>query len=155
MLKTIQPAQQQTANITLNISLIWLKWQIYHTLEAGSGRGVRKTQIQNPQRRRQFWCPTNQLHAAGFFLRTCYSSASKFPDFLWNPEVHYRLQNNPPFVPILSHINTNTIYQSISIISTSVLLPCTSLYSGIPTNIRYALSIRSICAIGPAHLITC
>jgi hypothetical protein len=50
MLKTIQPPpQQQTANITLNISLTWLKWQIYntHEQEAGGGRVKLKYKIRS------------------------------------------------------------------------------------------------------------
>jgi hypothetical protein len=42
MLKTIQPApQQHTANTALNMSVTWLKWQIYHTHEHGVGGGVK------------------------------------------------------------------------------------------------------------------
>jgi hypothetical protein len=29
----------------------------------------------------------------------------KFPTFLWNPNVHYHIQNFPPLFPILSHLS--------------------------------------------------
>jgi len=29
----------------------------------------------------------------------------KFPNILWKPQIHYRVHNSPPHVPVLSHIN--------------------------------------------------
>ena len=33
------------------------------------------------------------------------SASQEIPHIIWNPKVHYCVQQKPPFVPIVSHTN--------------------------------------------------
>jgi hypothetical protein len=47
------------------------------------------------------------------FLRRCHCAATqKISSILWHPKVHYRVQESPPLVPILSQIHTIPSYLS-------------------------------------------
>jgi hypothetical protein len=48
----------------------------------------------------------NSLHGTEPFLRNRQlRNCSTFTNILWNPKVHYRVNESPPLIPILSHIN--------------------------------------------------
>jgi hypothetical protein len=71
-----------------------------------------------------------------------FSARQEIPPILWNPEVHYRIHNSPPPVPILSHLNPVNATPSHSwrsiLISSSHLrlgLPSGRLPSGLPIKI--------------------
>jgi hypothetical protein len=72
------------------------------------------------------------------------------------PEVHYRVHNSPPLVPILSQINpvhTTPSYVLILSFHLRLGLPSGLFPSGFPIKILYAFLFSPIRATWPSHLI--
>jgi hypothetical protein len=86
-------------------------------------------------------------------------ATQEIPRILWNPNVHHRIHNIPPPVPILSQIDLvhaphPTSQRFILILSSHLRLglPSGLLPSGFPTKALYAPLFSPIRATCPAHL---
>ena len=85
-----------------------------------------------------------------------FSAIKEIPRILWNPKVHYRIQNYPPPVPILSQLNpvhNPTSWRSLPILSSHLHLglPNGLFPSDLPSKtlpMPLLSPIRSTC---PAH----
>jgi hypothetical protein len=76
---------------------------------------------------------------------------TQLPSILWNPKIYYHIQNSPPLVHILSHINpvhaTPSYLRSILLLFTHrrLGLPRGLFPSDFPTNILYAFIYPHSC----------
>jgi hypothetical protein len=84
----------------------------------------------------------------------------KYPAFLWNPKVHYRVQTSPPLDPILSQLKpVRPIDPYLPNVHLNVILPPTPRSSqwflafGPPNQNSVNISLLPMRATCPAHLI--
>jgi len=93
-------------------------------------------------------------------------SGSAFQEILlllWNPKAHYRVQNSPPQIPILSQMNPVHTFppyflktaSNVSCLHLRLRLPSSFLPSGFPTKILYAFyNLSHTCYMPrPSHLL--
>jgi hypothetical protein len=101
------------------------------------------------------------LHAPSSAIVAPFKVGFPLPSILWNPKVHYRIQNCPPFVAILNQ--TNRVQSAHPISPRSILiytnlrrwLPNGLFSSVFPTSKLYAFIISAIRATCPANFILC
>jgi hypothetical protein len=87
---------------------------------------------------------------------TSCEATQEFPNILQNPNIHCRVQKNPPPALILSQINpVHRPHLIYLILFTHLCLGLSSglFPSGFPTNILHAFFFSSILATCPAYLI--
>ena len=82
-----------------------------------------------------------------------FSASQEIPHILWNPKVHYCIQNSPPPVSILSQLDpVHTPISHFLMIHLNIILPST------PGSAKWSLSLYTpllspLRATCPAHLI--
>jgi hypothetical protein len=78
-----------------------------------------------------------------------HSASQEIPRLLWNSNVHYRVQNTPPHVSILSQISPVHIFPScFRVIQSNIIL----LPSDFPNQILYAFLVSHVCYMPrPSH----
>jgi hypothetical protein len=94
------------------------------------------------------WAITNSMDLSHSGQAASHTPTWQLLNTLWNPEVHYRVQNSPLLVPILNQINPlhtipSTPLKCILILSIHVRfgLPSGLFPSNFPTNILYAFPL--------------
>jgi hypothetical protein len=79
---------------------------------------------------RRFVVPNSQLTPSTWIHlgeAASRSAIHEFPNILWNPKVHYRVNKNPTLLPILSQINqVHTIQSYFSKINFNIIPPLSS-----------------------------
>ena len=63
-----------------------------------------------------------------------FSASQEIPHILWNPKIHYRIHNSPPFAPNLSHFNR--VHASHPIYWRPILVLSSHLRRGLPSDAR-------------------
>jgi len=103
---------------------------------------------------------TNSIEQCHSWKANRYSINPEIPRKLWNPKVHYRIQNSPPRVPNLSqkspvHVSHPTFWRRVLILSSHLPLCLLSglLLSRFPNKIFYATIFPTVRATCPDHLI--
>jgi hypothetical protein len=101
---------------------------------------------------------TNYLIRAQSFLRNCYPVNQEIHIILWNPKVHYSVQNSPSTLPTPSQVNpVHALPQLLSDTFKFILLPMPSLQSDLclshlPIEVVYACLLLTKRATCFAHL---
>jgi hypothetical protein len=87
------------------------------------------------------------------------SASQEISPVLWNPEVHHRIHNSPPPVPVLRQIDPGHVLHPTSRRSIFNIIPhlCLGLSSGLfpsgmPIKTKYTPVLVPMCATSPPHL---
>jgi hypothetical protein len=73
-----------------------------------------------------FFSVSNSTELSPSWEANSHSATQKFPQILWNPEIHYGVQNTPQRVPFLNQMNpVHTIQLQFRKIYFNIILPST------------------------------